>query len=308
MTAWNYEDLTGRRFARVLVDSMAEKNKNGRTQCNCICDCGERFVATAYNLKNGNTKSCGCYQKERSSITKIKDIIGNRYTHLLVKEKIDTNNYLCVCDCGNEIVAKRGNLVSGNTKSCGCLARELTSKRVLIDMTGAVCGDLTVIKLVSKVGDKKQKWLCKCKCGIYTIVDSHKLRNGHTKSCGHLRNSKPESIIVHYLKAAGIKYDKEYIFDDLLSAKGYPLRFDFKIYTDTNYFLLEYQGQQHFRKYNDGFGDQQRLVTDIQKKEYCKTHNIELVEIRFDEDIIEALEKILNNHNLLHDNPVPSSE
>lgn len=33
----------------------------------------------------------------------------------------------CRCDCGNTKSVLRGNLVSGNTKSCGCLSRE--SKR-----------------------------------------------------------------------------------------------------------------------------------------------------------------------------------
>ena len=273
---------------------------------NCLCDCGKSTITMTSNLKNGNTKSCGCYQQERSSTTKIKNIVGKKYTRLFVKEKINNEHYLCVCDCGNEIIAKRGNLTSGNTKSCGCLAKESLSNRRLIDMTGEKCGELTVIKLGSSIGDKTQKWLCKCSCGIYTIVDGQKLRNGHTQSCGHLRNSKPESIIVHYLKALNISYKKEWMYDDLLSSKGYPLRFDFKINYENKYFLLEYQGIQHYKECKDNFGLQQRKVTDIQKKEYCKRNNIELREITYKEDIVNALEKILIEHNLLQDNPVPS--
>lgn len=33
--------------------------------------------------------------------------------------------WLCVCDCGNEIVTRRGSLVGGQTNSCGCIRREL---------------------------------------------------------------------------------------------------------------------------------------------------------------------------------------
>lgn len=33
----------------------------------------------------------------------------------------------CQCDCGNELEVKAGHLISGNTKSCGCLQRERTS-------------------------------------------------------------------------------------------------------------------------------------------------------------------------------------
>jgi len=33
-------------------------------------------------------------------------------------------------------------------------------------------------------------WLCKCDCGTETISSGVEIRNGHTKSCGCLRNEK----------------------------------------------------------------------------------------------------------------------
>lgn len=45
-----------------LVDSESGADKP--TLWNCKCDCGKTFVVRAYNLKSGNTKSCGCLQKE----------------------------------------------------------------------------------------------------------------------------------------------------------------------------------------------------------------------------------------------------
>lgn len=36
----------------------------------------------------------------------------------------------CRCRCGNEIVVRSGSLLSGATKSCGCLQKEATSKAV----------------------------------------------------------------------------------------------------------------------------------------------------------------------------------
>src|SRR5271154_1381355 len=43
---------------------------------------------------------------------------------------------------------------------------------------------LTTIRRISKTAKSRTQWLCKCICGKETIVDSAKLRNGHTKSCG----------------------------------------------------------------------------------------------------------------------------
>lgn len=39
------------------------------------------------------------------------------------------SRWKCVCDCGNTRVVLGGNLISGNSSSCGCMANEMTSKR-----------------------------------------------------------------------------------------------------------------------------------------------------------------------------------
>lgn len=54
-----------------------------------------------------------------------KDLTGQRFHRLTVKERTLNNSYgktqwICTCDCGQEITAVTGHLVSGNTKSCGC--------------------------------------------------------------------------------------------------------------------------------------------------------------------------------------------
>lgn len=56
-----------------------------------------------------------------------------------------------------------------------------------IDMTGKVCGRLTV---VSRYETKKRGayWLCDCECGKQTVVCGRNLRTGHTKSCGCLHD------------------------------------------------------------------------------------------------------------------------
>ena len=36
------------------------------------------------------------------------------------------NYWKCLCDCGNETQVHQSNLVSGNTKSCGCKSSRLT--------------------------------------------------------------------------------------------------------------------------------------------------------------------------------------
>jgi hypothetical protein len=56
--------------------------------------------------------------------------IGDKYNRLLVVSHDHTDHHYrkfwrCVCDCGNMFTTHSGSLRSGNTKSCGCLAREV---------------------------------------------------------------------------------------------------------------------------------------------------------------------------------------
>ena len=48
----------------------------------------------------------------------------------------------------------------------------------------------------------------------------------------------------------------------------------------------------------NGFGKQQREITDLQKREYCNKKNIKLYEIKYDEDIYNKIEYILKENNL----------
>ena len=62
------------------------------------------------------------------------DLTGQRFGRLMVIEccgrsKDGQKVYLCKCDCGAETNVKSGNLLSGNTQSCGCLSAERNAER-----------------------------------------------------------------------------------------------------------------------------------------------------------------------------------
>lgn len=58
-------DLTGMRFGRLKAIKYIGKDKHNNARWECVCDCGNNIVTTCNNLKRGNTKSCGCYNKDR---------------------------------------------------------------------------------------------------------------------------------------------------------------------------------------------------------------------------------------------------
>lgn len=63
-----------------------------------------------------------------------------------------------------------------------------------------------------------------------------------------MRASRGEIKIEEVLQAAGVVFEEEYSFPDLVSTSGRPLRFDFAIFDDEGNldFLIEYQGIQHY--------------------------------------------------------------
>lgn len=58
-------DITGQRFGRLTVLGSAGRGENRKLRWLCVCDCGrETVVGSAYHLRSGNTKSCGCLRKD----------------------------------------------------------------------------------------------------------------------------------------------------------------------------------------------------------------------------------------------------
>lgn len=58
------------------------------------------------------------------------DLTGQRFGRLLVLKQVESKitpsgqpqrQYLCICDCGKEVVVRGLSLRNGETKSCGCL-------------------------------------------------------------------------------------------------------------------------------------------------------------------------------------------
>lgn len=114
-------NLYGQRFERLTVLDW-----EGQGKWLCQCDCGNFVSVQTDNLKSGNTKSCGCLQKERTSEVSFKSLVGERFGKLLVLERVENNRfghicYRCKCDCGGETIVDAANLRNGNTNSCGCI-------------------------------------------------------------------------------------------------------------------------------------------------------------------------------------------
>ena len=57
-------DLIGTKYGKLLIIGESKIKKHNRVSVDCVCECGEKIIATINALRKGNTKSCGCIRKE----------------------------------------------------------------------------------------------------------------------------------------------------------------------------------------------------------------------------------------------------
>lgn len=203
--------------------------------------------------------------------------------------------WICQCDCGQIVVVSGRHLMSGNTRSCGCLQKEKVSKLNFVDISGKRFGKLVVLERSNRIGKRGERyWICQCDCGTIKEIGSSHLLQGHTLSCGCIK-SYGEKEIQKILENLNISYITQKSFSDLKSKKNMVLRFDFEVLYKNKKILIEYQGEQHYKKINFFGGEEgflQRKEHDDLKRQYCKRNNIPLIEYSYNETISQ--EKLLN--------------
>ena len=118
------------------------------------------------------------------------------------------------------------------------------------------------------------------------------------------KQSIGEKNIENVLRKNHIRYQKEYTFKDLVSSKGFPLRYDFAIldwYGQVER-LIEFDGTQHTTptKY---FGGKKAFMKqrehDWLKNRYARGHHIPLVRIPYSERDNITLDMLLGDQYLI---------
>lgn len=126
-------DLTGQRFGKLIALSFVQKriNQKAKSAWLCKCDCGKNTTVFTPNLCNGHTRSCGCIPTRQPI-----DLSGKRFGRWTVlcqgikrAPEQHTTWWKCRCDCGRVLEVAVTRLKNGKSKSCGCLASELTTNR-----------------------------------------------------------------------------------------------------------------------------------------------------------------------------------
>jgi len=107
-------NLLHQKFGRLTVLSKAS-SRNKKAYWNCLCDCGNEKEISAALLRNGKTKSCGCFHREVIQ----KQGKNNKHSEEYVKQKFLENGY--------ELISTYNGIP--NPVTCRCLTCKHTFTR-----------------------------------------------------------------------------------------------------------------------------------------------------------------------------------
>lgn len=298
------ENLIGKTFNywTVLEDTYTS-NSDGHLW-KCQCKCGIIKNVSGKSLKNGRSKSCGCWRKT-NNMPRV-NLIGQNFDDLTVtnitEDRDSTGSIIweCQCKCGNKCYKSTSYLHRNIYHSCGCYGKNQITNLNKKNLIGQRFGKLVVLEETSERKWETIVWKCKCDCGNIINVPTNSLKTGNTSSCGCINYSIGEKNIEKILKENNIDFKSQY------SCKELQLkRFDFAILNEDNQIirLIEFDGSQH---YNDisGIWNSAETLEDIQKRDnekniWAKEHNIPLVRIPYWERDNITLEMIMEDQYLV---------
>ena len=245
------------------------------------------------SLRNNKIKTHEQYvadvERIHGNIIVVGQYVGNK-VHILHKCMID----------GYMWEALPGNILKGSgCPLCALKEQSISRTKSHDDYIAEVHEINPNIDVIEQYIGAERKILHKCKVDGYEwYALPSNILSGH--GCPRCNESHGEKIIEEYLRKHQIKFEQQYTFLDCRNKK--PLPFDF--YISSMNVCIEYDGIQHFEpvKYFGGVDAlKQRQHNDNIKTNYCLSHNIDLLRIKYDQDINNELDIFWNNTKLIEE-------
>lgn len=311
----NVIDLTGQRFGSWLVVVRDGATKHGEVLWRCRCDCGNERVFRSRALRNNQgvvCSKCKAVKLQSDRELFIHMLMGKRYGRWVVigdgepRFSVKANRYYnqikCLCDCGVIKDVDQTSLLNNKSTSCGCYRKERVIKaQTFDDLSGQRFGNWLVEHRDDDRfypgGGRSQMYRCKCDCGNTNMVARSMLVSGQSRSCGCLKQSRMELLVIDILTQLGLDFKHQVSFDGLRGVGGQRLSYDFEVNIDNRTYLIECQGEQHFHPV-DYFGGHERFERqqhhDLLKRVYAMDNNFKLIEVDYKMSD-SMVRQILNN-------------
>ncbi len=171
------------------------------------------------------------------------------------------------------------------------MAKAKTTEQFIKDAK-IIHGDKYDYSLVNyKKANSKVEITCKKHGSFWQVPYSH--LQGH--GCPSCNSSRGEEEVKRYLLENNIKFEQQKVFNGCIYKN--ELKFDF--YLPKYNLCIEYDGMQHFEaiEYFGGEKEFKKIQDrDKVKNEYCKSNNIYIIRIKYDENIRKKLQEVKNEN------------
>lgn len=257
--------------------------------------CGTIFETTpaSHLLKHG---CCSiCFKNEKSSKEKLQEKSNKKhnfeYEILGEYKNCDTHIEIKHLICGN-IFKQTPYKHLHNNKCPICFGKNKLSKEILQKRSDEKYNNEYTI-LGDYINNETHILIRHNKCGEeYKQSPNNHLRDRPCFRCrGNI--SIGELKILTYLEEKNIDYVYNNSFEDC--KLQHKLRFDF--YLPEKDIFIEFDGEQHFKPI-EKFGGvehfEKTLERDNAKNEWCKNNNKQLIRIKFNENVVDKLNEIIN--------------
>lgn len=231
------KDLVGQRFGSLTIlrraldaDMVSIKSNRDSAHWVCQCSCGNIQVFRGTSLRRENYSQCSqcakVYRATRTSESNQIDRTGEVFGRLTILKMLPKSMCKAKCTCGKEIIINTSWLVSGNTKSCGCLKVILSdhaktvaaSRRKPLD--GQRFGFLTALYQDGfNRSHHTTTYKCRCACGNEVSVKRSYLINGEVSSCG----CKTASMLSLAKGGTGVPYESVSVCEMIRRLPKYAL-------------------------------------------------------------------------------------
>lgn len=252
--------------------------------------CGRKYMADPRRLIKPSIYSCKyCSYKQNGHANGIKNNKPRKYNYELVKNIIEAGEEyrLLSCEfrsvkshirilhmsCGNEYDVILEKFLQG----CRCpyccknpiITQDIFSKRIEPEykLVGKYINAKTAVDVIHR------------KCGkIVSVIPDRISKNPR---CPYCNQSNGERKVEDYLYEHGYLYYREFSFDDLRSKSNLPLRYDFAVFVNDHFLLIEYDGEFHYEKIYEGQNYEKQKEHDEMKNLYAFEHGFPLLRIPF---------------------------
>ena len=271
-----------------LYDYSLVEYVNCTTKVKIICAIHGIFEQTPDNHIHRKSKCPFCSGKKLNTyefIKKAVEIHDNNYIYLLVEYINNYTKVKIICPIHGIFEMLPSNHLSQKQGCPVCSGNKPLTNEEYVEKAIKRHVDKYDYSLVEYISTSKK---VKIICPIHGIFEQNSLNHLQGAGCPMCSESKGEKIITHHLLKNKIKYITQHKFNDCKDKRRLP--FDF--YLPELNTCIEYDGIQHFKPI-EFFGGMSALnenkKRDKIKTDYCINNGINLLRIKYTEDVNEKL-------------------